>query len=250
MTEARNPWVTPDSAEPAPGKHRRDEGAQSPAPASRERTSRRRQKAPVSAEPVTPVTGPATPQHGIPKPARRLPSRPATPGVALWVVGAHGGAGESSLAELDERWAAAGHAWPTPVEPGDPCVCVLVARTNVRGLTAAQAALIQWAASDLAAETTLLGLVLIADAPGRLPSPLQDLAAHVRGGAPRTWELPWLEDWRLGEPDRLHTHRAVRRLVHNLHALTSAPAAAEDPRLASNETAATVDAAQTKGQEA
>jgi len=193
-------------------------------------------------------TGPAAPQQGVGRPARRLPSRPATPPAALWVVGTHGGAGESSIAELDDSWAAARHAWPRPVELADRCICVLTARTNVRGLTAAQAALIQWA-SDLEAGTTLLGLVLIADAPGRLPRPLRDLAAHVRGGAPRTWELPWLEDWRLGEPDRLQSHRAVRRLVHDLQALTSATAAAENPRLASNETAATVDAVQTKGQE-
>ena len=247
MTQHRNPWLGGADhdqealARPqALGTVDRDQGR--PETGSRLRTGR-------SASVKAP-TGPTAPQHGIAGPARRLPLRRATPGADLWVVGAHGGAGESSIADLDQSWAMAEHAWPTPVEPDGRCVCVLVARTNVRGLTAAQAALIQWAASDLAAETTLLGLVLIADAPGRLPRALRDLAAHVRGGAPRTWELPWLEDWRLGEPDRLHSHRAVRRLVHNLHALTSAAVAAENPRLASNETAATVDAAQTKGQEA
>ena len=196
-----------------------------------------------------PLTGPATPQAGLAPPSVTLPNRPAHAGVTLWVVGSHGGAGESSIADLDESWRASGHAWPAP-EHGKACACILVARTNVRGLLATQGALTQWAASRVAGVSTLLGLVLIADAPGRLPRALRDLAVHVSGGAPRTWELPWLEDWRLGEPDCLRAHRAVRRLVRDLHALTSAAASAENPRLASKETAATVDAAQTKGQEA
>jgi hypothetical protein len=203
---------------------------------------------PDPTDPLGAPTGPTTPQRGVPSPGRRLPSRPATPRSWLWIVGAHGGAGESSVADLDDRWTAAGHAWPVPVWPEQACACVLVARTNAHGLTAAQAALTQWAASDPAAGTTLLGLVLIADAPGRLPKPLRDLAAHVRGGAPRTWQLPWLEGWRLGVPEPLVQHRAVGRLVRDLSTLLSAGPDRATPDALSMDTAATVGAGQPKGQ--
>jgi hypothetical protein len=46
----------------------------------------------------------------------------------------------------------------------------------------------------------LLGLVAVADAPGRLPRPLRDLLRLVSGGVPRMWEMPWVESWRLGDP--------------------------------------------------
>ena len=140
-----------------------------------------------------------------------LPITP-TPLVAeLWVVGAHGGAGESSLAGLVDAWLPAEHAWP---DAPRPAACVLTARTSATGLLAAQAALRQWAAGDTPVE--LAGLVLLADAPGRLPAPLRDLAALVAGGAPRCWSIPWIEQWRLGEP---HVTREVARLIRDLIAV-------------------------------
>ncbi len=146
-----------------------------------------------------------------------LASDPALPVVpdmrlaALWVVGAHGGAGESTVAGLADEWLPAQHAWPhCPL----PAACVLTARTSAGGLLAAQAALRQWAAGD--APVALAGLVLLADAPGGLPRPLRDLAALVAGGAPRCWSIPWIEPWRLGEPV---VTRAVSRLIRDLTAV-------------------------------
>jgi hypothetical protein len=96
---------------------------------------------------------------------------------------------------------------------------VVVARTNVRGLTAAKAAAKQWA-SGLVPEVKLHGLVLVADAPGRLPRPLRDLSRVVSGGYPRAWQLPWVESWRLGDPIDLDAApREVRRLVDDLNIL-------------------------------
>lgn len=130
----------------------------------------------------------------------------------MWVVGAHGGAGESSLAGLVDTWLPAEHSWPQSTLPAR---CVLTARTSAAGLLAAQAALRQWAAGNTPVE--LIGLVLLADAPGRLPAPLRDLAGLVAGGAPRCWLVPWIEQWRAGDP---HLTRELARLIRDLTALT------------------------------
>ena len=98
---------------------------------------------------------------------------------AVWWLGAHGGAGESTLEELFSGSRAADHSWPLTAAERPPARVVLVARTHARGLRAAQSAIREWAAGD--AQVLLLGLVLIADAPGRLPRG----AAAARGAGRR-----------------------------------------------------------------
>jgi hypothetical protein len=167
------------------------------------------------------ATGPERPQLSVPAPDKvdQLPTRRVRESAGLWIVGAHGGAGESTIAALVDAWRPAGQAWPT-LESAEPVSAVVVARTNVRGLTAAKAAAKQWA-SGLVPEVKLLGLVLVADAPGRLPRPLRDLSRVVSGGYPRAWQLPWVESWRLGDPIGLDAApREVRRLVDDLNILT------------------------------
>ena len=176
---------------------------------------------------VTAATGPLTPQPHVPLPEDALPVHRAHSSAALWVVGAHGGAGESTLADLDEVWQAAGHAWPE-LPTGGPAACVVVARTNVRGLLAARTALTQWAASGAGKSAQLLGLVLVADAPGKLPAPIRDLAKVVGGGAPRVWEVPWVEAWRLGDPVTERHPQPISKLVSELRSL-AATAVANDP---------------------
>ena len=104
--------------------------------------------------------------------------------VAVWWVGAHGGAGESTLEELFLGSRAADHRWPLTGENLPAARVVLVARTHAHGLSAAQSAIREWAAGE--ARVLLLGLVLIADAPGRLPHALRRLADLIcRWGARR-----------------------------------------------------------------
>lgn len=170
------------------------------------------------------TTGPVRPQSGVPAPdlVDQLPLRRVDRRGSLWVLGAHGGAAESTIADLDDSWAAAGHAWPV-VPPGDPAArVVIVARTSARGLLAAKSAAKQWAAG-LVGGVELLGLVLVADAPGRLPRPLRDLAKVVGGGYPRTWQVPWIESWRLGEQASTDAAREVHRLVDQLSTLLPPP---------------------------
>lgn len=182
----------------------------------------------AAAEPVEPATGPTAPQPHVPMPDDALPVRRSHAAASLWVVGAHGGAGESTLAELDGSWRAADHAWPE-LPTGAVAPCVVVARTNVRGLLAARAALTQWASSGAGASVQLLGLVLVADAPGKLPPPIRDLAKVVGGGAPRVWSVAWVEPWRLGDPVPERVPRPVSKLVSQLRSLAATATAAADP---------------------
>lgn len=127
-------------------------------------------------------------REGLAAPTRLAPSprEPRTfqggPGLPLrvvdddaaagWVVGASGGSGESLLAELlngdgGDRYAAAGHHWPAAAA-GGPIRVVLCGRTDMRSLTDVQLALAQWGTGRLPA-VNLVGMVLMADAPGRAP---------------------------------------------------------------------------------
>ncbi|MCL2090921.1 MAG: hypothetical protein FWH11_06825 [Micrococcales bacterium] len=175
----------------------------------------------VTPGPVSvPTTGPSVPQQGVtpPDPPHCLPVRVAAgqPSVhtgqpTVWVLGCHGGAGESTLAALAPGWQDAHHAWP------GPGLVLLTARTSVRGLMAAQAAARHWASGQTGAD--LLGLVLIADAPGRIARPVRDLVQVVSGGVPRVWRLPWDEEWRLGADPATTQPAKARRLVADVTAL-------------------------------
>lgn len=116
------------------------------------------------------------------------------PGGGLWVVGAHGGAGASVLACLLGA-EDAGVAWPVP-GAGDEEVRVLVAaRTSAHGIEAAQDAAVQWASGALEG-VDLVGVVWVADAPGRLPRELRRLVALVSGAFPMSVSVPWVGAWR------------------------------------------------------
>ncbi|MFF2772826.1 DUF6668 family protein [Streptomyces bacillaris] len=157
---------------------------------------------PEAAEPerALPPQSVAAPQPGVnlPHPTRLLPVRAQPETAPLWWVGAHGGAGESTLAALHPGHRETGHSWPLHID-GTPVNVMLVARTNHAGLKAAAAAAQHWASGTLP-HVTLLGLVLVADIPGKLPRPLREQQTIVAGGVPRTWSVPWIEQWRLGEP--------------------------------------------------
>ncbi|GMA37924.1 hypothetical protein [Demequina litorisediminis] len=118
-------------------------------------------------------------QAGVvpPEAIDRLEVRDVAPGRAVWWVGAHGGAGESTLAALGGQ--DAHHCWPRPTD-GSIARVALVARTNYQGLTRLMAALRQYAAGELPF-VHLEAAVLNADQPGRLPKePARSEAARHR----------------------------------------------------------------------
>ena len=81
-------------------------------------------------------------QGGVvaPGPQDRLPRRLLGDDeqAAVWWLGAHGGAGESTLEELFSGSRAADHSWPLAAAGEPPARVVLVARTHAHGLRAAQ----------------------------------------------------------------------------------------------------------------
>jgi len=99
------------------------------------------------------------------------------------------------------------------------------------GLTAARRATTQWA-SGAAGTLRLLGLVVIADAPGRLPRPLAHFIDLVGGGVPRIWRWPWIEQLRLApdlDRDATSWPRSARALLDTIDALIpAAPATKGD----------------------
>lgn len=174
-------------------------------------------QAPITAVPST--FGPVAPQRGVPAPDQvdRLPIRDQRPSPAVWWVGAHGGAGESTLAALTPGWSAAsGHAFPRHTD-GTTSQVVIVARSNAAGLRAAQNALRQWGAG--LTPSHVLGLIVIADAPGRIPRILRDRAAIIGGGGPRTWHVPWIDAWRFEDPTSVPVPRDLQRIFDELRAL-------------------------------
>ena len=142
----------------------------------------------------------------LPEPQDRLARQVLSDGeqAAVWWVGAHGGAGESTLEELFVGSRAADHGWPLSAASLPPARVVLVARTHAHGLRAAQSAIREWAAGD--ARVLLLGLVLIADAPGRLPHTLRQLADLIAGGVPAVWSFRGSRRGASGNPRRRTTH--------------------------------------------
>ncbi|MEV6284485.1 DUF6668 family protein [Kribbella sp. NPDC051770] len=197
MTQPQhNPWTTQQPLPPGP-----QQSAAGPGPEAGPR-------------------GPSAPQHGVPAPAedQRLPKFAIPAADTLWWVGVHGGAGESTMSQLLPGTRAAGHRWPIPPPPV-PTPVVLVARTHGSGLRAAQRAAIEWA-SGVVQGVAVLGLVLIADAPGRLPRVLDDFADIVGGGVPRVWDIPWIEEWRRGEdPTPDNTPDEVFEVLESIYAL-------------------------------
>lgn len=190
---------------------------------------RRPPTTPVEAQPeapaLPPVTGatrpapPPVPRHLGATAAGPLGARAVQP-AQLYVVGAHGGSGESRLASLIPNAYATGHAWPD-LPAGISRPSVLVARGDITGLLAARSAAAQWA-RGLAGPSQLVGLVIMADVPGKMPRPLHDFLAVISGGVPRCWPFPFIDSWRLSEssePDALP--RQAQKVLRDLTVLMS-----------------------------
>lgn len=123
----------------------------------------------------------------------------------IYVRQAHGGAGVSTLATC------IGPAAIECFERQPSGYVLVVCRSHCSGLLRAQqmAQQVDFARS---------GLAIVADAPGKLPKPLEDLAQLVSGGYRDVYRIPWVEAWRMGEPAVLKSAPGeVRRMVEELH---------------------------------
>ncbi|MEC3919312.1 DUF6668 family protein [Nocardia sp. CDC160] len=112
---------------------------------------------------------------------------------SFWLLGAHGGAGVSTLAWMWSQAADCGRAWPAPVADESKFV-VLVARETVTGLAAADALLRQHHA-ELAGGCTVLGLVTVAARPGRMSTVIRRDLALYGALTDRVWRVRWHEEF-------------------------------------------------------
>ena len=118
----------------------------------------------------------------------------------------------------------AGRAWPNPaLEPTD--ATVVVCRTTMRGLAWARDLATQYLAGCVPAGLRLLGVVTIADAPGRLPPPLAAARGLLAGAYPQCWHVPYVPAYRLltGLPDEPcpATHPAIEDVMTAIRSTVS-----------------------------
>lgn len=161
----------------------------------------------------------------IPPPAAVAAARPWAPGVEgltvrrrirrstvdgghhLWIVGAHGGAGTSTWARI-LNVGDAGASWPQHVNPTRALSIVVCCRSTAAGLRAAQDVGIEWASGALPGQ--LVGLVVGADAPGRLPRELRDQLQITSGAFPRYTFVPWQAQWRFAKENDANADHSRR----------------------------------------
>ncbi|MEU1514665.1 DUF6668 family protein [Streptomyces sp. NPDC005811] len=134
------------------------------------------------------LRGPVAVPEPLPGPYRSA----AAPRRFSWLA-THGGAGTSTLAAVYGGHDC-GRDWPTP---GDPPSVLLVARTHATGLESALRALEVFRREAAPQGFDLDAVVLVADAPGRLPRPLAQ-RIRVIESAVDVHRVPWVTEWRLG----------------------------------------------------
>ncbi|MET7681081.1 hypothetical protein [Streptomyces sp. NPDC005423] len=172
-----------------------------------------RPAAPVARQTAAPRTKAPAPRQAAPRsnaPARRATSarpaeqgwdQPKRPRAAArgrsredvgWVK-AHGGSGATSLVEA-LGGVDVGARWPEPAR-GEPYRIVLVGRTSASGLRSVSRALGALKDGNAPQGLELLAVVLVADAPGRLPLSLLRRIRVLRSVA-RVHRVPWIPAWR------------------------------------------------------
>lgn len=178
-----------------------------------------------SAEPLI-TTGPAltpAPQQVSPPPlSEQLPVHTRPPGPPApgqepprwWWLGCHGGAGATTLATTVHGGWEAFRAWPDP-RWGGPTVVVLVCRSHERGMSAASSVIRQWLAGATP-PVTVWGLVIMADAPGKLPKQLSAQRRRLAGTVEHTFTVPWVEPWRASDFSPDNSPRELTRLRKEL----------------------------------
>ena len=138
------------------------------------------------------------PRFGGRRGKRGASGPPTTAGEDLGVtlLGCHGGSGATCLSVVLPGVELADRAWSCT---GDQPV-VLVCRSTHRGLTSAQDHAREHRDGDCGPSVPLLGVVLVADAPGRVPPPLLRLERLLAGAVPVLGQVPWMPAWRVEPP--------------------------------------------------
>ncbi|MCX4882896.1 MULTISPECIES: DUF6668 family protein [unclassified Streptomyces] len=136
------------------------------------------------------IRGPVT----VPEPGHSEPAHSAATARHYSWVGTHGGAGVSTLTTVYGGHDC-GRDWPGPEAPRS---VLLVARTHASGLAAVLRALELFRLGQAPPGLDLDAVVLVADAPGRLPRPLEKQVRQIESHID-VYRVPWVPDWRLGD---------------------------------------------------
>ncbi|MEV0639244.1 DUF6668 family protein [Streptomyces sp. NPDC050619] len=156
-------------------------------------------RGPVAVPEPEPGQEPRSPE---PEPARATAPASAAPR-RFSFLGTHGGAGTSTLASVYGGHDC-GRDWPGPADP--PSV-LLVARTHAAGLHAVLRAVEVFRRGEAPPGLDLDAVVLVADAPGRLPRPLAQQVKAIES-AIDVYRVPWVTAWRLGDLGRTRPREA------------------------------------------
>lgn len=149
-------------------------------------------------------------------------------GLPVTVTGAHGGAGTTTIARLLKACDAGRH-WPPQGEEKYPPRVLLVARTHAAGLMAVSQALAGYHAREHSSGPYLAGIVLVPDAPGRIPKPLRRRIT-VLESAVMVHRLPWVAAWRLTD------NTTDARIAESLRAFAERASLTTTPALLEGET--------------
>lgn len=118
------------------------------------------------------------------------PSRERSP--LVWLVGAHGGAGTSTLARVLGPFGDAGQTWPAEDEQR---WCVVVARSTRSGVEAAHDTVLQARAGQVG-HCCVWGVILVEDAPGKTPKSIEQRISVLEKIVPTIWRVPYIGEWR------------------------------------------------------
>ncbi|NKY87569.1 hypothetical protein [Nocardia veterana] len=149
------------------------------------------------------VDGP-DPEHRAPVRNSALPVTGPYPPLFA-VLGAHGGAGTSTLARWWAHAADTGLAWPANTVTTQRVV--VAARDCLPGLVAAADRLREWHAGLTPPAVIVVGLVLVPPRPGRIPQAVRryrSTVAELVGDA--VWPVQWHDELLTHELDELATY--------------------------------------------
>ena len=151
--------------------------------------------------------------------------RPSGPDPVIWLLGAHGGAGVSTLESVWAPAADSRRGWPAA--DAAPFV-VVVARMHAAGLDAAHQLCLQHQGGEVGG-CELLGLVTVAATPGKPAVSLSRRREIVAAAAGASWHIDWMPELLTATTSELaewtpgYTAPALKRLSRPAPATEAVP---------------------------
>lgn len=169
-----------------------------------------------------PVRGVHPPRDAECAPVWDTPIPSDTP-AAVWLLGAHGGAGVSTLCQWIGRAGDAQGRWPGGHGNQSPFV-IVVAEESVAGMTRAHQLLRQYATGAAGNQSHLLGVATVARVPGKRPQAVRQRRELLKGLTDVLWEIPFIPGlnehdvsalpvWALGDPPTQKKRHSPREAV-------------------------------------